>query len=101
MIPFKLNPYTTSKAKYTNSHILVVKKQLESLTNWPPLESYVTVIFVSVLQPNTTFYLSRREALNGEYSYIEEKAVYINIIHAKTVQWKTRKQSCSIINIYI
>ena len=39
------------------------------------------------------------EALYGECSYIEEKAVYINIIHGKTVQWKTRKESCSILKI--
>ena len=30
------------------------------------------------------------EALYGEYSYIEEKAVYIVIIHDKTVQWEYR-----------
>ena len=35
--------------------------------------------------------------------YIEEKAVYMNNIHSKTIQWETRKKSCSIIrsDIYI
>ena len=36
------------------------------------------------------------ETLYGKDSYIEEKAVYINIIYDKTVQWKTWKQSCII-----
>ena len=29
--------------------------------------------------------------------YTEEKAVYVGNIHGKTIQWKTRKKSCSII----
>ena len=46
------------------------------------------------------FYLSKQwGSIRGGCSYTEEKAVYIIIIHGKTVQWKTRKQSCSIINI--
>ena len=28
---------------------------------------------------------------------IEEKAVYVDNIHGKTIQWKTRKKTCSII----
>jgi len=28
---------------------------------------------------------------------IEEKAVYVGNIHGKTIQWKTRKTTCSII----
>ena len=32
--------------------------------------------------------------------YIEEKAVYMNSIPGKTIQWETRKKSCSIINIW-
>ena len=40
------------------------------------------------------------EALYGGCSCIEE-AVYIVKIHVQTVQWKSRKQSSSIINLYI
>ena len=36
----------------------------------------------------------------GECSHIEEKAVYINIIH-DSLQWKIRKQSCSILKSQI
>ena len=32
--------------------------------------------------------------------YIEEKAVYMNNINGKTIQWETRKKSCSIINTH-
>jgi len=38
-----------------------------------------------------------REALYWESSYIEENAVYVIIIHVKTVQWESRKEYCSII----
>ena len=46
----------------------------------------ITFMFVSVLQ---------------QCSYKEEKAVYINSKHDKTVQSKTRTQSCSIINAIV
>jgi len=54
-------------------------------------------MFVSVLQPKTTFYLLEWSGSIREYSYIGEEVVFINNIHGKTVQWKTRNQSCSII----
>ena len=42
------------------------------------------------------------EALYGERLYTEEEeAVYVINIHGRTVQWESRKTSCSIINIYI
>jgi len=42
------------------------------------------------------------EALYGERLYTEEEeAVYVINIHDRTVQWESRKTSCSIINIYI
>ena len=40
------------------------------------------------------------EALYGGCSCLEE-AVYIVELHVQTVQWKSRKQSSSIINRYI
>ena len=43
---------------------------------------------MSVLQRR--FIYRSSEAIYGECSYIEEKAVYINIIHGKSVQWVTR-----------
>ena len=50
----------------------------------------ITVMFVSVLRPNTRFYLSqRRGSIRWERgwgcSYIEEKAVYVTIINGKTI----------------
>jgi len=39
-------------------------------------------------QTRRFIYLSA-EALYGEFSYIEEKAVYVIFIHGKTVQWES------------
>ena len=41
------------------------------------------------------------EALYGECSFVEEQPVYVINIHGKTVQWKSRKKSCSIIKVVI
>ena len=40
------------------------------------------------------------EALYGEYSYIEEEAVYINIIQGKTIQWESRSIAIIHINVH-
>ena len=40
------------------------------------------------------------EALYRECSYIEEKVVYVDNIHSKTIQWKTRKNDCSIMKFF-
>jgi len=51
----------------------------------------MTVMFVSVLQQKTTFYLSKRwGSLRGALMYRRTKFVCINIIHDLIVQWKTK-----------
>ena len=50
----------------------------------------IAVTFPSVLQPSTTYYLSKRRGSIREMLIYKRKAVYVNIIYGNIVQWKTR-----------
>ena len=66
--------------------MMQTKQEHVDISNWSNETVLIIVLFVSVLQPNTKFYLSKRYALCGECSYIKENYVYINIKHGKTVK---------------
>jgi len=88
------------------------QERFESL-NYSNDTAFLTHVYLSVLQRNKSFYLSKRHLfrrhivhhlyylqpiklvepvrLHTGAVYMEEKAVYMNNIHGKTIQWKHGK----------
>ena len=64
----------------------------DSLYNYFNDTVYISVMFVSALQPNTTFNLSKHWAsIRGVLIYWRKKPVYDIIIHGKAVQCESQK----------